>query len=73
MKKIVIWKFAILVSMSSLIFCCRTEQDKKKIYYDKAKACYESQNYICARDALEKAVLMDPNMSGLTPIWVKYT
>src|SRR6056297_319861 len=46
-----------------LIGCTSKPEDKLK-YYEQAKTLYESKNYTAARDALKKAVEIDPDFAG---------
>ena len=50
------------LSIFCLTFC--SNQEQKIEYYEKAKNCYDHKDYLCARDALEKAVKIDPEFAG---------
>lgn len=43
---------------------CPSDQEEAALLYNKAKQCYEKQNYVCAKTALEKSLEIDPDFAG---------
>ncbi len=65
--------FVVLTSAALLISC--GDDDRGTVLYEKAQACYEEKNYVCAKDNLEQAVVIDPEFAdahaGLGEVYLK--
>ncbi|MDA3896836.1 MAG: tetratricopeptide repeat protein [Desulfobacteraceae bacterium] len=53
----------ILLATAIILAGC-SDKDEKMAYYDKAKNCYNNNEFLCAKIALEKAVEIDPEFAG---------
>ena len=51
-----------LFAIGSLPGCSDT--DEKMACYTRAKNCYDKQDYLCAKTALEQAIQIDPEFGG---------
>lgn len=64
MKKIDLkakFAFPAIICLALLAACSDT--DRRTAAYDKAKACYKQEDYVCARANLEKTVAIDPEFA----------
>ena len=64
MKRFYLLKHFIFIFIATIILPSCSDQNQKVAYYNDAKVCYNNRNYICAREALEKAIQIDPDFVG---------
>jgi tetratricopeptide (TPR) repeat protein len=68
-------KFAFMVMASVALLAACGNENRRTALYEKAQACYEEKNYVCAKDNLEQAVAIDPEFAdahaGLGEVYLK--
>ena len=64
MKKVINKNNILIIVASFFVATACSEQDQGAVFYQKAKTCYENQDYVCAKTALEKALEIKPEFAG---------